>query len=107
MTGSGRGGTGNAVYRRNRAILLATDDVCGICGHGGSETADHIITAKLWPKDERGKPLPGMDDLINLRPAHGTKEPGVLNRCPVCGRLCNQSRGAGPRGGRPQTRKWL
>jgi hypothetical protein len=110
VTGSGRGGTGNAVYRRNRALLLATDDICRICGHGGSETADHIITAKLWPRDEHGKPLPGMDDLGNLQPAHGTMGSGrdrIHNRCPVCGRLCNQSRGAGRPRGRAQTRKWL
>jgi hypothetical protein len=110
MTGSGRGGTGNAVYRRNRALLLSTTDICGICGHGGAETADHVITAKLWPKDERGRPLPGLDDLSNLRPAHGTMGAGrtvVHNRCPTCSRLCNQSRGSGRPAGRPQTRSWL
>jgi 5-methylcytosine-specific restriction endonuclease McrA len=107
MTGSGRSGTGNAVYRRNRALLLSTDDVCQICGHAGAETADHIVPARLWPRGADGKPLPGMDDLSNLRPAHGTKAPGVLNRCPVCSRLCNQSRGSGRAAGRPQTRPWL
>ena len=113
MTGSGRGGTGNAVYRRNRALLLADNDVCGICQHGGSRTADHIIPARSWPRGPDGKLLPGLDDLGNLRPAHGTMGAGlhvVQNRCPTCGRLCNQSRGDGrarravPR---PQTRQWL
>jgi hypothetical protein len=70
-------------------------------------TANHIISAKAWPRDANNKPLPGMDDLSNLEPAHGTLSPGRLNRCPVCGQLCNQSLGAGRRGGRPQTRKWL
>lgn len=107
MGKSGRGGTGNAVYRRNRALMLATDDICRICGHGGSLTADHIIAAKFWPRGPDGKPLPGMDDLSNLQPSHGTLEPGRLNRCPTCSRLCNQSRGAGRPRGRPQTRSWL
>lgn len=110
MTGSGRGGTGNAVYRRNRAILLATTDICRICGHPGAQTADHIVPARFWPRDGAGKLLPGLDDLSNLGPAHGTMGAGrtvVQNRCPVCGRLCNQSRGTGRAGGRPQTRKWL
>jgi len=107
MSQSGRGGTGNAVYRRNRAILLATSDICGICAHPGSMTADHIVPARVWPRGTDGKPQPGMDDLANLRPAHGTLGPGMLNRCPVCSRLCNQSRGSGRAGGRPQTRKWL
>jgi hypothetical protein len=113
VTGSGRGGTGNAVYRRNRALLLLNNDVCGICGHGGARTADHIVPARLWPRDENGKLLPGMDDLGNLRPSHGTMGAGRgnLNPCFQCGgRLCNQSRGdgrasRGPR--RPQTRPWL
>lgn len=110
MSGSGRGGTGNAVYRRNRALLLVGNDVCGICGHGGSMTADHIIPAKLWPRDASGKMMPGLDDLANLRPAHGTMGAGravAHNRCPTCHRLCNQSRGAGPRPPRPQTRRWV
>lgn len=109
MTGSGRGGTGNAAYRRNRAILLATNDICGICGHSGARTANHIVPAKRWPRDENGRPLPGMDDLSNLEPAHGTLGAGPLvrhNRCPVCGKLCNQSLGAG-RAPRPQSRDWF
>lgn len=107
---SGRSGTGNALYRRNRALMLSQDDICRICGHWGSATANHIISAKHWPKDANGKPLPGMDDLSNLEPAHGTMGSGmdrVHNPCPVCGRLCNQSLGAGRRAGRPQTRQWL
>lgn len=107
---SGRGGTGNAVYRKNRAILLSSDDVCGICGHRGAQTADHVVPAKLWPRDASGKLLPGLDALANLRPAHGTMGAGrgvAQNPCPVCGRLCNQSRGEGR--GRPQretSRDW-
>ncbi len=109
MTTSGRAGTGNAAYRRNRALLLAMTDICALCGHGGAKTADHVIPARDWPKDPyTGKPLPGMDDLGNLQPAHGTLAPGVLNRCPVCGLLCNQSKGAGDRRPRrPATRRWL
>lgn len=108
---SRRGDTGNKRYRRNRAVLLAQTDVCGICGHGGSRTADHIIPPKFWPRGADGKPQPGVHELSNLRPAHGTMGRGrdvVHNRCPTCGRLCNQSRGDGTRAPeRPQTRKWL
>jgi hypothetical protein len=99
MTGSGRSGTGSRVYRTNRAILLASNDICGICGHGGSLTADHIINAKVWPRDRNGRPEPGLDALSNLQPAHGTLGSGldrIHNPCPTCGRLCNQSKGARP-----------
>jgi hypothetical protein len=110
MTGSGRGGTGARPYRRNRALLLATaPDVCGICGHGGTLTADHIIPARLWPRGPDGRPMKGLDDLSNLRRAHGTMGAGRdrLNRCPTCGRLCNQSRGTGGAAARVETRRWL
>jgi len=105
---SGRSGTGNKVYRKNRALLLAQNTVCGICRHPGSQTADHIVDAKHWPKDATGKRLPGFDELPNLQPAHGTMGPGRGTRhnpCPVCGRLCNQSKGARV-ARRPQTRDW-
>lgn len=109
MTGSGRSGTGNAVYRRNRAILLSQSDLCALCGHRGAKTADHKISAKLWPRDLYGRKLPGFDDLTNLQPAHGTMGSGLGRRhnpCPTCGRLCNQSKGADVRS-RPQTRDWF
>jgi hypothetical protein len=87
--------------------LLATTDVCGICGHPGARTADHIIPARSWPKDATGRPLPGMDSLANLQPAHGTLGPGrPPNYCPICGRLCNQSRGAAIVR-RPTSRDWF
>lgn len=89
--------------------MLSQNDVCGICGHGGSLTGDHIITAKHWPRGADGKPLPGLDDLSNLRPAHGTMGSGrdrLHNHCPTCGRLCNQSRGARV-ARRPQSRTWF
>lgn len=112
MTGSGRSGTGGSVYRRNRAILLAANDVCALCRHPGARTADHIIPAKAWPTGDDGKRLPGFDELGNLQPAHGTMGAGrhlVQNRCPTCGKLCNQSKGDGRqrRAVRAQTRRWL
>jgi 5-methylcytosine-specific restriction endonuclease McrA len=106
---SGRGGTGNRRYRRNRALMLATNDTCALCGHGGAQTADHIIPAKFWPKGPDGKPLPGLNDPGNLQPAHGSMGSGtdrVVNRCTVCGKLCNQSKGAGRRPQRQGTRDW-
>jgi hypothetical protein len=110
MTRAVRPSTGGAVYRRNRALLLSASDRCGICGHPGARTADHIIPPHLWPRDETGKMIPGFDDLANLRPAHGSMGSGrtrVHNRCTVCGRLCNQSRGKGPGPRRPQSRVWF
>jgi hypothetical protein len=109
VSGSGRSGTGNARYRRNREILLATTDICALCGHPGAKTANHKIAAALWPKDMTGRPLPGMDELGNLEPAHGTMGSGRARRqnpCPVCGELCNQKRGARI-ARRPQTRNWF
>jgi hypothetical protein len=74
--------------------------MCGICGHPGAITADHIIPYKDWPKNAAGNPLPGLDDLTNLRAAHGSRGPAEHNPCYMCnprGRMCNQSRGAGTR----------
>lgn len=109
MTPSGRSGTGARPYRRNRAAMLAVDDLCRICGHSGAKTADHIIPERLWPRGADGKPLPGLDAPGNLQPAHGTLGAGRgrQNRCPTCGRLCNQSRGARIAAPKPATRKWL
>ena len=108
---SGRSGTGARPYRRNRAVMLAeSPDVCGICGHSGTLTADHIIPARLWPRGPDGRHLPGLNDRANLQRAHGTMGAGrarVQNRCPICNRLCNQSKGGGPRPLRVATRKWL
>jgi len=107
MSRSGRSGTGDKTYRRNRSLLLSTTDVCGICGHGGATTADHVIDAKRWPKGPDGRPRPGFNDLANLQPAHGTmggRQPD--NPCPTCERLCNQSKGARVQRPRPQSRDW-
>jgi hypothetical protein len=91
---SGRSGTGARPYRRNRDRVLARSDVCGICSHGGSRTTDHIIPDSDWPRDPNGKRLPGFDDEDNLQPAHGTMgNTGEVNRCAICGLLCNQEKG--------------
>ena len=106
---SGRTGTGARPYRRNRAAVLADSDICIICGHGGATTTDHIITAKDWPRGPDGRHLPGLDAKENLGPAHGTMGSGVNrvhNPCPVCGRLCNQSRGARPMAPSARSRDW-
>lgn len=106
--GSGRSGTGHARYRRNRAILLASTDICAICGHPGAITADHIIPDKIWRQlfpDDRF----GFDELANLQPAHGCFGAGVrteLGRCPTCGRMCNQSKKDSLETRRPQSRQW-
>ena len=108
MTGSGRSGTWE--FLRNRRLVLAASDLCGLCGHRGARTVDHIIPEPLWPRDLAGKMLPGFDGVRNLQPAHGSMGSNrtrreVDNRCPVCHRLCNQSKGAGQRRVRT-TRDW-
>jgi len=109
MSRSGRSGTGNHVYRKNRATLLAQSTRCALCGHDGAATADHIISDKDWPRDlATGQRMPGFDALENLQPAHGTMGAGRAvkqNPCPTCGQLCNQKKGARVRR-RPQTRAW-
>lgn len=96
------------MYRRNRDILLSYSDLCALCGHHGAQSADHIIPARLWPRDANGKKLPGYDSLENLQPAHGTMGSVLVNRCPECGKLCNQAKGdriqvVNPQ---PQSRNW-
>lgn len=102
-------------FRKAARLAVERDgEICGICGHGGAITADHIISWRDWPKDANGKPLPGVDAADNLRPAHGTRGPAEHNPCYQCdpkGRLCNQSRGAGNRVKQPtqperHSREW-
>ena len=64
-------GPHRSVYEKNRKIVLATQDVCGICGMPVDKTlkypdpmcavVDHVI-----PIDRGGSP----DDLSNLQLAH-------------------------------------
>lgn len=68
-----------------RELVFATyGRTCHLCGHGGANQADHLIPVIQAPELAW--------DLANVRPAHGTR-----NRCPVCGRCCNQSRIQGPK----------
>jgi hypothetical protein len=93
--GSGRSGTGDSAYRRARVEVLSNSDVCGICGHHGSATVDHIVSHRRWPRDLCGELIPGFNAVANLQPAHGTLgKSGLVNRCPVCGKLCNQVKGS-------------
>jgi 5-methylcytosine-specific restriction endonuclease McrA len=68
-------------YRRLRKEILAANDTCWLCGHGGADTIDHVIPVSAGGQTK---------DPANMRPAHGT------NGCPSCGRRCNQDRGNGP-----------
>jgi hypothetical protein len=86
-------------WRKARATLMReAPDLCHICGHsGGANEADHEPSLKELERL-------GLDpcDLRFLRRAHGTHAP-----CPVCGRLCNQSKGAGQLPSAPrQSRAW-
>lgn len=99
-------------FRNTARLVIARDGgKCGICGHPGAQTVDHIIPHRDWPKDADGQPLPGLDHPDNLRPAHGTRGVAAHNRCYMCdprGRLCNQSRGAGYASAQqePHSRSW-
>lgn len=82
-------------YRHNLAQVLAASDLCGICGHAGAATGDHIVPIAHWPRDVTGKLTDGHDAIDNLQPAHGTRGAGIgriHNPCPTCGALCNQSK---------------
>ncbi|WP_326729722.1 HNH endonuclease [Streptomyces phaeochromogenes] len=68
-------------FRQMRARLLAESDVCIVCGHGASDTADHVI-----PVSKGGARL----DPGNLAPIHG------VAGCPVCLRKCNSEKGDKP-----------
>lgn len=100
------------VFRNRAQWVIARDaGICGICGHDGARTVDHVISHKDWPRDETGQPLPGLDDPDNLRAAHGSRGTAQHNPCTQCdprGRYCNQSRGAGqpPRDNEPHSRRW-
>lgn len=90
-----------ARYRAAVAECLANSDLCHLCGHHGARTADHIITVKDWLLTH--PTYDGVNDQSNLAPAHGVKGP-TLNPCPICGRLCNQQRGARSLAHTPQHR---
>jgi 5-methylcytosine-specific restriction endonuclease McrA len=57
---------------------------CHLCGHDGANTVDHLLTVLEYPQYAWV--------LENCRPAHGTR-----NRCPWCGKCCNQARVSGPK----------
>lgn len=65
--------SGRTRQQRNRRIL-ATSDICHICGHGQADEIDHVIPLS------RG----GSEDSTNLLPAHGQAP------CPTCGIKCNR-----------------
>lgn len=63
-------------WRRLKTSVLAHTTICHICGHDGSDTADHIIPI------EKG----GTNHPTNLKPAHHD------NPCPTCGHKCNREK---------------
>lgn len=65
-------------YRTMRASVLAEDDTCVVCGHGGSDATDHLV-----PVSRGGAPV----DRDNLAPIHG------VAGCPTCARQCNTDKG--------------
>lgn len=102
-------------FRKTADLVRANSDgLCGICGHGGAITMDHIVSFRDWPTNELGQPLPGLDSPDNMRVAHGTRGIAPPNPCHQCdpvkwpnGRLCNQSRGHGStHQPEPHSRTW-
>jgi hypothetical protein len=67
-----------------QVVFSVYGDTCHLCGHPGARQADHLIPVSQRPDLAW--------ELANIRPAHGTK-----NRCPRCGRCCNQARISGPK----------
>lgn len=91
-------------YRRAVKQCIADHGgMCHLCGHGGAGTADHIVSAKEWLALHGN--YDGVNDPDNMAPAHGVMG-RRLNRCPVCGLLCNQVRGARPLTRAPRSRDW-
>lgn len=106
-------GSSRAYRKVVEAVILRDGGLCGICGHGGAQTADHVVPYKDWPEDGNGNKLPGADEPDNLRAAHGSRGPGTHNPCTQCdparwphGRMCNQSRGAAADQAEPHSRRW-
>jgi hypothetical protein len=94
--GSGRSGVHK--FQKNRLIVLDRSDVCGLCGHAGALTVDHVVSKPYWPTS--GPMADKFDDLTNLQPAHGTLgSSGRINYCPECVSptghrvACNQTKG--------------
>jgi 5-methylcytosine-specific restriction endonuclease McrA len=65
-------------WAKLRKAVLDESDVCGICGHAGSDTVDHIIARAERPD------LAEVRD--NLQPAHG------VSGCPTCHRKCQNEK---------------
>lgn len=53
-------------WKQLRAAILATSDVCWLCGQPGADTVDHVVA-----RVDGGAVM----DPTNLRPAHGRKIP--------------------------------
>ncbi|MGW4108544.1 HNH endonuclease [Streptomyces sp. NPDC004976] len=68
-------------FRQLRARLLATSDVCIVCGHAAADAIDHVT-----PVSKGGARL----DPDNLAPIHG------VTGCPVCLRKCNNEKSDRP-----------
>jgi hypothetical protein len=85
MASMSRLSPGGRRWQAFRQVVFATyGRTCHLCGHDGANQVDHLYPVLTHPE------LAWV--LQNCRPSHGTR-----NRCPVCGRCCNQSRVSGPK----------
>jgi 5-methylcytosine-specific restriction protein A len=66
MTRAERDGRGSAKWKRTRqAVFAQYGDTCWLCGRPGADTVDHLEQLADG----------GHNDLGNLRPAHGKRQP--------------------------------
>ncbi|SCL35492.1 hypothetical protein GA0074692_4106 [Micromonospora pallida] len=87
-------------YRVARGLMFERcGDACHLCGHAGAREAYHLVPIRDLPNQ--------VSNADAMRPAHGAlyrnRGGSVLrdNRCPTCGKACNQSRG------RSRCPRWL
>ena len=72
-------------WLRVRNAVLQASTICWLCGHDGSDSADHLIPRALLLTTGQHHLL---NHPSNLAPAH--HQP-----CPTCGQRCNRKRGTG------------
>ena len=80
-------GRSSSQWKRLRRQILASSDVCWLCGKPGADTVDHLLPLSQFPELAH--------DIGNLRPAHKT---------------CNSKKGAGLPDDKtsemPRSRRW-
>ena len=88
----------NGARRREiRRWLMATQDVCAICG----QPIDKSLTTYVDPKDGRAKRHPMSFEVDEIVPVSKGGDPLDRRNVQAAHRICNQRRGNGDRAARP------